>query len=170
MTTLIAKHLRHDRIRLEMHTEPLAPEELEELGPRAERVLAERIIHEVAEFLEHTAKVGNATRLEKDLVNRERKANTAVGHGLAIPHVRTMNVKEPTIALLRSTPGLMIGAPDGEPVHVFLVIVAPPWDDKLYLRVYREAAEIFLREETLPHLLEAATANDIFNFFRDPFV
>ncbi len=163
---LIARHLRNDRIRLAMHTEPLTQDELEELGPRATRVLKERVLEEIAQFLDETGRVGNATRLFKDLYDREKKATMAVGGGLAIPHVRTMNVKEPTIALLRSLPGLAYGAPDGELVHIFLVLVAPPWDDRLYLKIYREAGELFLRSATLPHLLAARTENDVFNFFR----
>jgi mannitol/fructose-specific phosphotransferase system IIA component (Ntr-type) len=163
---LIAKHLRHDRIRLEMETEPLTTDELEEFGPRATRVLQERVFQEIAEFLDQTARVGNATRLRKDLFDREKKAGTAMGGGLAMPHVRTMNVKDPTIAFLRSTPGLDFGAPDHLPVHVFLVLVAPPWDDRLYLKIYREAGTIFLRDDTLPNLLGARNTNDVFNFFR----
>lgn len=164
----IARHLRHERIRLEMHTAPLDEAERETLGPRATRVLKERVLDEIAHFLDATARVGNAHRLFTDLVNRERKANTAVGRGLAIPHVRTASVKEATIGLLRSTPGLDFGAPDAQPTHVFLVLVAPPWDDKLYLKVYREAAELFLRDDVLPWLLEATSETEIMNFFRGP--
>src|SRR5690606_25013517 len=150
----------------EMQTRPLSAEEVEELGPRAPRVLKERILEEIVEFLAETADIGNARKLLADLIHRERKACTAVGRGLAIPHVRTQNVKGPTVAFLRSTEGLEFGAPDGELVHVFLVLLAPPWDDKLYLRIYREAAELFLREDVLPFLMEAETENDVLNFFR----
>ncbi|MBI4881934.1 MAG: PTS sugar transporter subunit IIA [Planctomycetes bacterium] len=165
---LIAQHLRHDRIRLEMLTQPLSEEEREVLGGRAQRELKERILAEVAGFLEERARVGNRKRLLTDLINRERKACTAVGKGLAIPHVRTMNVKEPTIALLRSTGGLDFAAPDGALVHIFLVLLAPPYDDKLYLKVYREVAQLFLHEGVLPFLLAARAENDIFQFFRTP--
>ena len=72
------------------------------------------------------------------------------------------------MAFLRSTPGLEFDAPDGRPVHVFLALVAPPWDDRLYLKVYREAAELFRRSDVLPWLLAARTPNDVFNFFRAP--
>lgn len=165
---LIARYLKNDRIRLEMHTRPLDDEEREELGERADKVLKERVLEEIADFLEETARVGNRSRLLTDLIHRERKACTAVGKGLAIPHVRTMNVKEPTVAFLRSTPGLGFDAPDGQPVHVFLVMVAPPWDDKMYLKFYREAAELFLRDDVLPWLLHAESENDVFQFFRSP--
>lgn len=165
---LIARYLRHDRIRLEMLTRPLDDEEREALGARAERVLKERVLTEIADFLAERARVGNPTKLRQDLIHRERKACTAVGNGLAIPHVRTMNIKEPTVALLRSTPGLEFGAPDGELVHIFLVMVAPPWDDRMYLKFYREAAELFLNEDVLPWLMAAETETDVFQFFRAP--
>jgi len=165
---LLSRHLLSDRILMEMRTQPLDEEQLEALGPRALQVQQEAILAEVAEFLESRARVGNARRLLTDLVNRERKAGTAVGGGLAIPHVRTMNVKEPTVALLRSTGGLEFGAPDGEPVHIFLVLVAPPYDDRLYLKIYKEAAELFLQEHTLEWLLEATSESEILQFLRSP--
>ncbi len=164
----ITRHLANERIRMEMRTRPLSDEEAEELGDRGLKVLKERILGEIVEFLSETADVGNAKKLLTDLIHRERKACTAVGRGLAIPHVRTQNVKGPTVAFLRSTEGLDFGAPDGQPVHVFLVLLAPPWDDKLYLKIYREAAELFLRDDVLPYLLSAETENDVLNFFRHP--
>ncbi|MFH0945923.1 MAG: PTS sugar transporter subunit IIA [Planctomycetota bacterium] len=164
----LSRHLRSDRIKLEMDTRPLDVDELEVLGPRAERVQKERILAEIADFLEGTSRVGNAKRLLTDLINRERKAGTGVGGGLAIPHVRTMNVKEPTVALLRSTEGLEFGAPDGELVHIFLVIVGPPYNDRLYLKIYKEAAELFLHEHTLEWLLDATSESEVLQFLRSP--
>lgn len=165
---LIARHLRDERICMEMRTRPMNEEELEELGPRAMRVQKERILEEIAEYLDETARVGNKKKLLTDMIHRERKACTAVGRGLAIPHVRTMNVKEPTIALFRSHEGLEFDAPDKQPVHIFLVLLAPPYDDRLYLKVYKEAGELFLRDDVLPWLLAAESPNEILNFFRSP--
>lgn len=165
---LIARHLRHDRIRMEMLTQPLTAEEREAGGSAALRRHKEEILAEIADFVESSAPVANRKRLHTDLVHRERKAGTALGRGLAIPHVRTPTAKEPVVALLRSTPGLEFGAPDGQPAHVFLVLLAPPWDDRLYLKIYKEAGELFLRDDVLPWLLQAESANDVFNFFRSP--
>lgn len=165
---LIARYLKHDRIRLRMLTAPLDEDEAEALGARADRVLKERILEEIAHFLEETSEVGNGKRLLTDLIHRERKACTAVGSGLAIPHVRSMNVREPTVALLRSAEGLPFEAPDGQPVHIFLVMIAPPWDDKLYLKFYKEAAELFLREDVLNWLMNAENETEVIQFFRSP--
>lgn len=165
---LIAQHLRHDRIRLEMTTVPLSDEESETLGNRAGREIKERVLAEIAEFLEETARIGNRKRLLTDLIHRERKAGTAVGGGLAIPHVRSLTVKEPTVALLRSREGLGFDAPDDAPVHIFLVMVAPPYDDKLYLKFYREAGELFQRDDVLRWLLAAESETEVLQFFRSP--
>ncbi len=62
------------------------------------------------------------------------------------------------------------GSPDGSVSHAFLVLVAPPWDDRLYLKLYKEAAEIFLRDDALPYLLRAQSETEILRFFRDPTV
>ena len=63
---------------------------------------------------------------------------------------------------------LFFGAPDGELVHIFLVMVAPPYDDRLYLKFYREAAELFQREDVLRWLLDADSETEVFQFFRSP--
>ena len=162
----IARALRNERIRLEMKTLPLSAEERDALGPRATRVIKERVLDEIATLLDETAPIGSRKRLFDDLVHRERKASTAAGGGLAIPHVRTMNVKEPIVAFLRSTPGLDFASPDGRPTHVFLVLVAPPWDDRVYLKFYREAADLFLRAGALEALLTAKTESEVLGFFR----
>jgi len=59
-------------------------------------------------------------------------------------------------------------APDKKPVHIFLVLVAPPYDDRLYLKLYKEAGELFLRDEVMQFLLKAKSTTDIMNFFRAP--
>ena len=53
-------------------------------------------------------------------------------------------------------------------MHIFLVLLAPPYDDKLYLKVYREAAELFLRPDVLAWLLQADSESEVFQFFRSP--
>lgn len=164
----ISRHLKDDRIRMEMQTPPLSDEEVETLGVRAARTQKERVLTEIVDFLLESGEVGNPKKLLTDLIHRERRAGTAVGRGLAIPHVRTSNVKGPTVAFLRSTEGIDFEAPDGDPVHIFLVLLAPPWDDRLYLKIYREAAELFLRDDVMPYLLSAESPNDVLNFFRHP--
>jgi mannitol/fructose-specific phosphotransferase system IIA component (Ntr-type) len=101
------------------------------------------------------------TKLRSDLENRERKATTGIGGGIAIPHVRTMQAKEFTICFARSTPGLEFGAVDGQPVHLFFGVVAPPYDDKLYLEVYKTIGELLSEEATREALMKAESEHEV---------
>jgi mannitol/fructose-specific phosphotransferase system IIA component (Ntr-type) len=74
------------------------------------------------------AEQGIASRpdtLLKTLLEREAIGTTGVGFGIAIPHVRSMVVESTAIIFARLPKGLDFAAPDGEPVRVVYLIVAP---------------------------------------------
>ncbi len=81
------------------------------------------------------------------------KATTGIGHGIAIPHIRTMQAKEFLMGFGRSKEGYDFDSLDGEPVHLFFIMAAPPYDDALYLKIFKALAEIlqfdYFREELL---------------------
>jgi len=95
------------------------------------------LLEEMVDLLCLSGEIGNRNKALQDLYNRERKATTAVGHGIAIPHVRTKQAKSFVIGFVRSRDGQQFDSLDGKPVHVFFPMVAPPYDDSLYLRVFR---------------------------------
>jgi PTS system fructose-specific IIC component len=132
---------------IEEPPEGLAPHQIEELK--------QRTLRELADLLSRSGSVGNSTKLYNDLYNRERKASTAIGMGIAFPHVRTMQVKDFTAAIARSDRGIPFDAPDGKPVHLFFVMAAPPYDDKSYLRAYKSLATA-LRFDTVRESLRKA--------------
>lgn len=164
----LTRYLRPAQTKLELDTRP-DPETQAEWSP--ERVTAwikESVLAELADLLEISGKVGNKNKLLTDMINRERKATTALGHGVAVPHVRTLQAKEFVMAFARSTDGLEFEAPDHKPVHFFLAIVAPPYDDELYLKVYRQIAMLFRQEEFVTQLLEAPDIHTIIKLLSAP--
>ena len=59
---------------------------------------------------------------------REASASTAIGDGIAIPHVRNpivLHVSKPTITLAFLSRPVDFGALDGKPVHVLFSIISP---------------------------------------------
>jgi PTS system nitrogen regulatory IIA component len=59
---------------------------------------------------------------------REATASTAIGHGIAIPHVRNpilLHVSRPTVTLAFLEQPVDFGAPDEQPVHVLFSIISP---------------------------------------------
>jgi len=124
--------------------------------------LKESVVDEITDLFMKTEVVRNRHKFFLDLLNRERKATTAVGQGVAVPHVRSMQPRSLAIVFARSREGVEYDAPDGEPVHIFFGIAAPPYDDKVFLQFYKWVAQSFLQEEWLSAaLLEAEDEHEI---------
>ncbi len=165
----ILRFLRPECIRLELNTRPAEPVEDESDGQKAARLRhdKEHLVVELAEILAESGEIQSLSKFTKDLMNRERKATTAIVPGIAIPHVRTYQAKTFLIGLARaSEPGLHFDAVDGEPTRLFLLLTSPPWDDRTYLQVYREFAMLAQDEDALAGLYEAQTVQDVFNTLR----
>ena len=62
------------------------------------------------------------------LQSRENLGSTAVGPGVAFPHGRTLAVQKLTILMARSEKGIDFDSEDGDPTHLFFMLIAPPQD------------------------------------------
>lgn len=60
------------------------------------------------------------------LLAREKVLSTGIGHGIAIPHAISSSIREPQVLLGISPEGADYQSMDGEPVHVFFVLLSPP--------------------------------------------
>lgn len=94
-----------------------------EAGDKA-GVLAELVARLVA---------GSKTMTRPDAVlqmleSREALGSTAVGPGVAFPHGRTLAVQKLTVLCARSRKGVDFDSADGQPTHLFFVLIAPPQD------------------------------------------
>lgn len=161
----LTRYLRPVSIRLDLTSRP-DPEPDPSVHPdRLKWRLKESILREIVDLLVASGRAGNVSKLFTDVLNRERKSSTAVGQGVAIPHVRTMQAKGFIVAYARSVEGLDFDAPDGLPVHHFLAIAAPPYDDATYLRIYREIGTLFADASMREALLRAEDEHAIIALF-----
>lgn len=163
----ISRYLKSDLIKLNLQTQVEYDPQTGELTKRRLREAKIRLLTEMVEVMELSGRVGNPSRLVTDLYNREKKASTAIGHGIALPHVRTYQAKDLIIAVGRSVEGIEFDAPDGKPVHLFFVMAAAPYDDSLYLRVFKALAENLRFGYFRDRLLNAAEEFDIIRAFRE---
>lgn len=68
----------------------------------------------------------DAPALARRLAAREARRSTVVGGGVAMPHADAWGLTRPQAAFVRSSrPMAFVHAPDGEPLHAVLVLVAP---------------------------------------------
>lgn len=63
--------------------------------------------------------------LVETLLSREELGSTGIGQGVGIPHGKSDAVKELIAAFGRSVAGVDFDSLDGEPVHLFFLLVAP---------------------------------------------
>lgn len=129
------------------------PEEEEELDPadytpRQAWERKEVVLRELVKLLEPGGRISNPRKCLLDLRNREAKATTAMGMGIAIPHVRTPQARDFALAVaIAPEPGLWFDAVDDEPVRVFIAMIAPSHNDKFYRKIEKSIADALLREQ-----------------------
>lgn len=98
------------------------------------------------------------------LMKRETLGSTGLGKGVAVPHCRTLAVKEVHVVVGLSAKGVDYQAVDKKKVHIFFLILAPPQEDKnLYLPFLGQIVEMVRDGKKRKALLKS---ND-FNTFLD---
>ncbi len=158
----IARYLKPNYVKLGFvggHLDQIDPEK----DPEKERQrLKGEVIEELTDLFMETGVVRNRHKFLNDMINREKRASTAVGSGIAVPHLRSMQPRELALVFARSRDGVEFDSPDGKPVHVFFGITAPEYDDKQSLQIYKWIAQSFLQEVWLMDaLLEAEDEHEI---------
>ena len=93
------------------------------------------VLAELVEGLIAGTDIKNPDTIMQMLQSRENLGSTAVGPGIAFPHGRTLAVQSLTILIARSADGVDFDSEDGEPTHLFFVLIAPPQDrDHRYIK------------------------------------
>jgi len=155
----LRRHLRPEAICLDLETRRIPEgEDAGDFDPESPRNLErirEQTLEELTALLDRTGEVPNVRRLFREFHERVKRAGTAIGQGVAVPHVRTLQVKTFVMAFARSREGLPFDAPDGEPVHLFFAMAAPPYDDRTYLKVYKSLAKTLLTPDVIEQLIAA---------------
>ncbi len=163
----ISRIITVDNIRLQLEA-PMAWQEIIEHTPPDEepalpepRDMREQIIAELIDLLLPAEVIQHQGRLHNDLIFRERKAPTGLGHGIAVPHVRSDHVRDIAIGFGRTDYPIDWESPDGEPVDLFFIMVAPTYDDTIYNRLWPKMATILQYEQTRERLRYAEKPGEI---------
>ena len=161
----LSRYFKENTIKLEMETvvEPFNKDKSREKWIVDVKT---QVLEELVTLLEQDARIGNRTKLMLDFVNREKKATTAIGNGIAIPHIRSLQAKEFMIAFARSTEGYEFDSLDSKPSHMFFVMAAPPYEDQLYLRVFKALAEALQYESFREELMIIQSPGELIRAFR----
>ena len=120
------------------------------------------VLKELADCLSQDREVRDARLLLEMLKKRESLGSTAIGSGVAIPHGRSLAVSSIKILFARHSKGVDFESPDGQPVQLFFLIVAPPQDrNNEYLPLLGQIAELVKEPSARDRLLRASTFGDL---------
>ena len=165
----ILRYMKAECICMDLAFEPteLADEESEAQIERRLLKDKENALQEMADILDASGQIVNPTKFYKDMLNRERKATTAIAPGIAIPHVRSMQVRSFVMGFARAKgDGIPFASLDGGPSKLFFLLASPPYEDKLYLKIYRQFAEMIRHQWVYDSFLDAETPHDVLNVLR----
>ncbi|NOY88678.1 MAG: PTS sugar transporter subunit IIA [FCB group bacterium] len=161
----LSRYFTEEMVKLEMTTiiEPLAEGESITKWCQQGKAL---VLDELVSLLEFSNRIGNRHKLLIDFINREKKATTGIGYGVAIPHVRSKHAKEFMIAFARSTKGYDFDSLDNQLSHLFFIMAAPPYDDSLYLKIFKSLAEILQYQSFREELMSLQNPGELIRAIR----
>jgi PTS system nitrogen regulatory IIA component len=100
--------------------------------------------------------------LVKVLLERERLGSTGIGDGVAIPHGKFPGITQPSISFGRSRKGLDFDSMDGEPAHLFFLLVAPENSASVHLKALARIAKILKNSAFRKELMEVSGRQDLY--------
>ncbi|MBN2061427.1 MAG: PTS sugar transporter subunit IIA [Deltaproteobacteria bacterium] len=101
--------------------------------------------------------------LVKVLLDRERLGSTGIGDGVAIPHGKIHGISDPIISFGRSNRGLDFDSMDGQPAHLFFLLIAPENSASIHLKALARIAKILKNGSFRRILMEAQTKEELYN-------
>lgn len=99
----------------------------EAIVPALAATTKDAVIREIVDSLRATGYVAGdvAEDIVRAIQKREQLGSTGIGRGIAIPHTKHASVDRLTGTVALSKGGVAFDSIDGEPVHVFVLLVSP---------------------------------------------
>ena len=127
----------------------------------------EGTLKELVDVLAQIEDIGDPKGILKALVERENLGSTGIGQGIAIPHGKTDKVSRLIAVLGISKFGIDFDALDGEPVYIFVLLVAPKATAGPHLKALAQISRL-LRDTYFCELIrKCKTEEEVFNLIKN---
>lgn len=121
----------------------------------------EGVIREMVESLRAAGQFRGADveDIIRAILKREFLGSTGIGRGVAIPHTKHNSVERLTGTVALSKKGIAFDSLDGEPVHVFVLLISPQDRPGDHLRALENVSRS-LRDDNFVRSLRAASTRE----------
>jgi len=109
----------------------------------------EEVLKEMVDFLKKKNVITREKDLYEKLLQREKLGSTAIGDGVAIPHCKLKEAKDPILLLSVSKKGVDFSSLDGKPAHIFFLVVSSPDNPSLNLQILAAIAHLVRKSNGL---------------------
>jgi PTS system fructose-specific IIA component/PTS system nitrogen regulatory IIA component len=126
----------------------------------------EAVIRELIESLRNASqfKAGDTEDIVRAVLKREQIASTGIGRSVAIPHAKYSSVERLAGTVALSSAGIKFDSLDGEPVHIFVLLVSPQDRPGDHLRALENISRRLRDDEFCRKLKQCKTRDDIWHF------
>lgn len=94
------------------------------------------------------------------VLRREALMSTGLGQGVAVPHARFADLKEPVIVVGLNAQGLDFNAHDGQPVRLIFLVLTPNPDGGAQVQILGAIAALLRDPEIRQQIFEARTPSE----------
>ncbi len=119
------------------------------------------VLIELLQPLAKAGRIADAKKMVEVLLEREELGSTGIGGRIAIPHGKAAQVRELSAGLGVSRAGIPFDALDGEPVNLFIALVAPEGSAGLHLKALARVSSLLKDRAFKKALMGAQTREDV---------
>src|SRR6516225_2474012 len=141
----------------------------EAIIPDLKATTKEGVIREMVESLRAAGyfKGGEPDDIVKAILKRELLGSTGIGRGVAIPHTKHSSVDRLIGTVAISPQGVPFESLDGEPVHVFVLLISPQDRPGDHLRALENVSRCLRDDNFVRSLRQATTRGAIWAMLDD---
>jgi len=130
---------------------------------------ARAAIDEMVAALVKAGSVADADRkrLVEAIFRREKKGTTGFGGGVAIPHAKHEGVDGVVGMVARSAAGIDFSALDGQPVHLFFLLLSNPDQPEEHLKAMEHIFRSIKNDNLRRFMCQATSRDDLAELLRE---
>jgi len=127
----------------------------------------ESCIKELVQLLESAHGVDTKGEILSKVLQRESMMSTGIGNGVAIPHGKTRLLDHLVAACGVSMPGIEFDSLDGEPAHLFILLVSPESLRGPHVKALANVSRLLKEESVRDALRRSESSAQFLAFLRE---
>jgi len=110
---------------------------------------------------------GDRKKVVDAVLRREKKGTTGFGNGVAIPHAKQDGVDGVVGIVARSAAGIAFAALDGQPVHLFFLLLSNPDTPEDHLKAMEHIFRSIKNDNLRRFMSQAATREELVDLLKE---